>query len=114
MKKICNKCGIERPLERFSPRKPRKYCWHDGRENVCLYCRSEHERINRKWHQKYKQMDTANMFKVREKEKYWMSESGKVYIQLKLGFRKVKSDFITIGNKQIPIKRLKEKYLATA
>lgn len=54
------------------------------------------------------------MFKLREKEKYWMTENGIVFIQLKIGFKKVKAEFITIGNKQVKIKKLKEKYLAEA
>jgi hypothetical protein len=114
MKKICNKCGIERPLEKFSPRKPRKHCWHDGRENVCLYCRAEHDLINRKWPQKYRHFDKRELFKVKEKEKYYFTDSGSLYIQLKIGFRRVKSDFITIGNKQVKVEKLKDKYLAIA
>lgn len=113
-KKVCRKCGIERPLTRFSPRKPRQYCWHDGRENICLYCRAEHDKQARKWKQKYKQKDTAEMFKLKEKEKYWMDDRGIVFIQLKIGFKKLKADFITIGNKQVRIEKLKEKYLAEA
>jgi len=107
--KICNKCKNEREYFQFSPRKNlNKY--PDGRDWECCICRSE-----RGTHKmKYKMLDPYILIKVRESEKYYFTESEKLYIKLRIGFKPIKSKIVTINQKQISVEKLRQKYFETA
>jgi len=113
--KQCLKCGLVLPVSAFNPRKPRPSgTYKDGYDYRCKYCRSEYDKENRKWKQKYRTIDDRTLIKVRETEKHYFSENEILYIKLKVGYRKCKGEFISSNGKQMRVDKLKHKYFETA
>jgi DNA-directed RNA polymerase subunit RPC12/RpoP len=109
MSKVCTKCNKERESFQFSPRK-NKTKYPDGRDYHCLICRAEigtHKK-------KYRQLDPRILIKVRESDKFYFTESETLYIKLRIGFKRVKSDIVTINRKQVRVEKLRHKYFEIA
>lgn len=107
--KVCTICKNEREYFQFSPRKNLKK-YPTGRDYECCICRAERGTHKKK----YRQLDPRILIKVRESEKLYFTESEILYIKLRIGFRRVKSDIITINRKQVRVEKLKQKYFETA
>jgi hypothetical protein len=107
--KVCIICKKERESFQFSPRKNlSKY--PDGRDFECCICRAERGTHKKK----YRQLDPRILIKVRESDKFYFTEYETLYIKLKIGFKRVKSEIVTINRKQVRVEKLKQKYFETA
>ena len=107
--KVCTICKKERESFQFSPRKNlSKY--PDGRDFECCICRAERGTHKKK----YRQLDPYTLIKVKESDKHYFTETEILYIKLRIGFKRVKSDIVTINRKQVKVEKLRHKYFETA
>lgn len=99
--KICTCCKKERELFQFSPRKPRGGTYKDGRDYQCLICRAE-----KGTHKKKYKTEIKDPVKVEGLQKHYVDSNGKMYIKLRIGYKKVKSKKIVVNRSEFSTQKV--------